>query len=316
MAGGQVRVAVVGAGEVGRGWATLCVAHGWPVGLYDHDATTLAQARDDVIERARGLPTLVGAEPDAVEHGVSALHPARSLLQACQDAEWVIEAIQEDLIAKQKLFEGLESAGAKARIVSSSTSTLLPQDLAARCRRPDRVLVTHPQVPTELVPLVEILTGPATDRLLVELVKGWLRALDRIPVTLKKAVRGNIAGRVAAAVWREAIQLVLDGVIEVDDLDRAVSVGPGLGWAAAGPHLSYHLAAGKRGTGPFVQQLLQGFQETWRQLATWDQLDPEAQQRLIGAIERAYAGKTEQIRQARDRRLAAMLQGLDASRKS
>jgi 3-hydroxyacyl-CoA dehydrogenase len=198
--------------------------------------------------------------------------------------------------------------------VSSSTSTLLPQDLAARCRRPDRLLVTHPQHPVELIPLVEILSAPATDRVLVELAKGWLRALGRIPVTLKKPIRGNVAGRITAAVWREAIQLVLDGVIDVDDLDRAVSVGPGLGWAAAGPHLSYHLAGGRRGSAAFVQQTLQDFQGTWQELATWNQLEPGDQHRLVAAIERAYAGKVVEIRQARDRRLAAMLQALDASR--
>jgi 3-hydroxyacyl-CoA dehydrogenase len=314
MTGGQVRVAVVGAGEIGRGWATLCVAHGWPVALYDHEGSGLQSARDEVMERARGLPSLIGADPESVERGVAGLQQGRSLLHACQDAEWVIEAIHEDLIAKQKLFEGLESAAPKARIVSSSTSTLLPQDLAARCRRPDRLLVTHPQHPVELIPLVEILSAPATDRVLVELAKGWLRALGRIPVTLKKPIRGNVAGRITAAVWREAIQLVLDGVIDVDDLDRAVSVGPGLGWAAAGPHLSYHLAGGRRGSAAFVQQTLQDFQGTWQELATWNQLEPGDQHRLVAAIERAYAGKVVEIRQARDRRLAAMLQALDASR--
>lgn len=316
MADGQVRVAVIGAGEVGRGWAALCVAHGWPVSIYDNDSAALHEARDEIVERARGLPVLVGLDPEVVETGVGALTEGRSLLLACGEAEWVIEAIHEDLMAKQKLFEGLESSAPKARIVTSSSATFTPQDIAARCRRPDRVLVAHPQQPTELIPLVEILNGPDTDKLLIEVVKGWLRALDRIPVTLKKPVPGNIGGRMAAAVWREAIQLVLDGVIDVDDLDRAVSVGPGLAWAAGGPHLSYHLAAGRRGTGGYVQQMLQHFEVVWGQLATWDHLEPRDQHRLIAAIERAYEKQTEAIRQARDRRLAAMLQALGASRKS
>ncbi|MDH4043260.1 MAG: 3-hydroxyacyl-CoA dehydrogenase NAD-binding domain-containing protein [Gemmatimonadota bacterium] len=316
MAGGQVRVAVVGAGDVGRGWATLCAAHGWPVSIYDNDSAVLHAARDEIVERARGLPVLVGLDTDVVEAGLASLTEGRSLLQACGEAEWVIEAIHEDLIAKQKLFESLETAAPKARIITSSSATLTPQDIAARCRRPDRVLVAHPQQPTELIPLVEILNGPDTDKLLIEVAKGWLRALDRIPVTLKKPVPGNIGGRMAAAVWREAIQLVLDGVIDVDDLDRAISVGPGLVWAAAGPHLSYHLAAGRRGTGGHVQQMLQRFEVIWGQLATWDHLDPQDQHRLIAAIERAYADQTDAIRQARDRRLAAMLQALGASRTS
>jgi carnitine 3-dehydrogenase len=316
MADGLVRVAVVGAGEAGRGWATLCVANGWPVSLYDNDSAASHSAHDEVVERARGLPLLLGASADVVETGIAAFTEGRSLLQACGEAEWVIEAIQEDLITKQKLFEALESAAPKARVLTSSSSTMVPQDLTARCRRRDRIVVAHPQHPIELIPLVEILAGPDTDRFLVEVLKGWLRALGRIPVTLKKAVTGNVGGRIAAAVWREAIQLVLDGVIDVDDLDRAVSVGPGLGWAAAGPHLSYHLAAGRHGTQAFVQRMLQHFEGIWRQLASWDHLEPTDRHRLVGAIERAYADETEAIRKARDRRLAGLVQSLELGRKS
>lgn len=315
MAGSQVRVVVVGMGEGGRGWAALCTAYGWPVTIYDNDSAAMHAAREEITERARGLPVLLGVDPEDVEAGVSALREGRSLLQACAEAEWVIEAIQEDLIAKQKLFEGLESAAPRARVASSSSATFTPQDIAARCRRRDRVLVAHPQQPTELIPLVELLTAPETEGLVAELVKGWLRALGRIPVTLKKPVPGNIGGRMAAAVWREAVQLVLDGVIDVDDLDRAVSVGPGLAWAAAGPHLALHLAAGRRGTGSHVQVMLQRLEPVWRELATWDHISPRDQQRLIAAIERAYAGQTEVIRQARDRRLAAILQALESSRR-
>jgi 3-hydroxyacyl-CoA dehydrogenase len=258
---------------------------------------------------------LVGADAEAVERGITALRPGRSLLQTCADAEWVIESIQEDQIAKQKMFEALESAAPKARAVTSSSSSFHPADLAARCRRQDRVLVANPQNPPELIPLVELLPGPHTDRAMLELLKGWLRALGRIPVTLKKPVRGNVASRIGAAVWREAIQLVLDGAIDVDDLDRAVSVGPALGWAAAGPHLTHRLAAGKRPGAGFLQQLLRSHEELWPHLATWTHLDPERQQHLIGLLERAYAEDVDRIRAARDRRLAAILQGLETSRR-
>jgi 3-hydroxyacyl-CoA dehydrogenase len=316
MSGGQVSVAVVGAGDIGCGWAALCVAQGWPVALYDQDSGVAARARGDVTRRAQALLALVGADAALVDRGVAQIRIGRSLLQACGEAEWVIEAIPEDLMAKQRLFEGIEAAGPKVRVVTSSSSSLHPDDLAARCRRRDRLLVAHPMNPPELIPLVELLPGPHTDRVLVELVKGWLRAMGRIPVTLKKPVRGNVAGRIAAAVWREAIHLVLEGAVDVDDLDRAVSVGPALGWAAAGPHLSHHLAAGSRDIGRHLQLVLRGLEDIWGDLARWDRLDPEAQHRLIGAIERAYQGQADHIRVARDRRLAAILQALETSKQA
>jgi len=115
-------------------------------------------------------------------------------------------------------------------------------------------------------------------------------------------------------VWRQCIDLVLEGVIDVDELDRAVSLGPALGWAAAGPHLTYHLAAGDGGVTLFLQQLLATFESWWGQLATWQRLEPEQQRALINAVQRAYQNKLGTLREARDRRLGAILRALEQAR--
>lgn len=309
-----VRVGIIGAGDIGRGWAALCAAAGWPVSLFDHEAQATQTAPAEIGARARHLVTLDRADYQEVERGLRSLNVARSLLQACSGAQWIIEAVPEDLITKQKLFEAIESVAPAARVVTSSATGLLVKDLAARCRRQDRIIVAHPLNPPELIPLVEIVPGAQTDATLVEVLKGWLRALNRIPVTIRKPVPGNIAGRMAAAVWREAIDLVLTGVIDVEDLDRAVSVGPALGWAAAGPHLTYHLAAGRRGLSGFLQHLLATFENLWSGLPSWSRLEPDQQRQLIVAIERAYQGQVEELRKARDRRLAGILRGLEQAR--
>ena len=308
---GQVRVAVVGAGDVGRGWAAMCVARGWPVSLFDSQAQALRNATQEVAERARALVALGRAEAAAVESGLAQLVVSRSLLEACREAQWVIEAGPEDLKIKQKLFETIESVAGSARAVTSSASALKPGDIAARCLRQERCLVAHPLNPPELIPLVELVPGPMTEGAIVEVLKGWLHALGRIPVTIRKQVPGNVVTRIAAAVWREAIDLVLEGVIDVDDLDRAVSLGPALGWAAAGPHLTYHLAAGPRGLSGFLQHLLQTFELIWSDLPTWTQLEPEQQRKLINAVEKAYEEQLAELRPARDRRLAAILKGME-----
>jgi carnitine 3-dehydrogenase len=119
----------------------------------------------------------------------------------------------------------------------------------------------------------------------------------------------------AAAVWRECIDLVLTGVVDVDDIDRAVSLGPGLGWAAAGPHLTYHLGAGEGGVKLFLDQLLRAFEGWWGSLAQWDRLEPEQVRALTALIEKAYGEKIDALGDARDRRLAAMLKALEESRR-
>lgn len=314
MTTGEVSIAVVGTGDIGRGWAALGVAAGWPVALFDTEAKALAEAPEEAAARARALVDLERADREKVDAGISKLRTARSLLEACGHAQWIIESVHEDLITKQKVFEAIESVAPTARAITSSSTSLAANDIAARCRRKDRCLVTHPLNPPELIPLIELVPGPQTDTALVEVIRGWLRALGRIAIVIKKPIVGNVVGRIAAAVWREAIDLVLRGVVDVDDLDRAVSLGPALGWAAAGPHLTYHLAAGQRGVSGFLQQLMASFESSWEDLSDWSKLEPDQQQRLIHAIERTYEGHLDNIRAARDRRLAAILRGIEQAR--
>jgi len=308
------KVAVIGTGDIGCGWAALCAAAGWPVTVFDANARGLERAAAEVPRRARALVALERASQGMVERGLLEFTQARSLLHAVQDAEWVIEAIPEDQIAKQKLFDSVEQVAAPDALLSSSSSGIPPADVFARCRRQDRCLVAHPLNPPELIPLVEVVPAARTAAATVVRAQEYLRALGRMPILLKKPIPGYVVGRIAAAVWRECIDLVIEGVIDVDELDRAVSLGPALGWAAAGPHLTYHLAAGDGGVTLLLQQLLGTFESWWSQLATWHRLEPEQQRTLIHSVERAYKGKVEALRDARDRRLSAILRALEQSR--
>ena len=308
------KVAVIGAGDIGIGWAALCASAGWPVAIFDLDPAAVERAFAEVERRTRALVDLDRAPESIVERGLQELVRAKFLAEAVQDADWVIEAIHEDLLAKQKLLAGIEQAVGGDVLISSSSSGLAPKDIFGRMRRLDRCLVTHPLNPPELIPLVEVVPESRTSAESMNRAVEYLRSLGRFPIVLKKAVPGYVVGRVAAAVWRECIDLVLQGVIGVDELDRAVSLGPGIGWAAAGPHLTYHLAAGEGGIRYFTQQLLASFESWWQDLAHRSQLDPEQQRVLIQSIEKAYKGKVEFLREARDRRLSAILKALEQSR--
>jgi 3-hydroxyacyl-CoA dehydrogenase len=308
------KVAVIGAGDIGVGWAALCASAGWPVAIFDLNPSVLERASDEIERRTRALVDLDRAPQGIVERGLRELERAKFMSEAVQDADWVIEAIHEDVGAKQKLLAAIEQAVGGDVLISSSSSGLPPTEIFGRNRRLDRCLVTHPLNPPELIPIVEIVpegrTSPASITRAVE----YLRALGRFPIVLKKAIPGYVVGRVAAAVWRESIDLVLRGVITVDDLDRVVSLGPAIGWAAAGPHLTYHLGAGEGGIRIFIQRLLASFEGWWQQLAHWAQLDPDQQRVLVQATEKAYKGKIELLREARDRRLSAILKALEQAR--
>ncbi|HEU5050364.1 MAG TPA: 3-hydroxyacyl-CoA dehydrogenase family protein [Gemmatimonadales bacterium] len=305
------RVAVIGAGDIGCGWAALAVSAGWPVALYDAESVPLEHGIGEVRRRVDTLVALGRADPMAARSGHDDLRQARSLLTAVRDADWVIEAASEDLAVKQRLLEQIEQVARLAAVVTSSAGMLHASQLCARLRRADRLLVARPLTPVEMLPLVEVVPGPLTDPDCVEDVRWWLTRLGRAPVVLRREVTGHVVSRLVAAVWRESIQLLLDGVIDVRDLDRAIALGPALGWAAGGPAANARLAAEDGNLAVFIAALAQRYGPCWADLAAWDRLGPEECGRLARAIERAYPASAE-LRTGRDERLSRLLDAAEA----
>ena len=315
-AGGQMssasapRVAVIGAGDTGRGWAALTASAGWPVALYDAETGPLEHGMREVRSRVESLVALRRAEPAAAASGLRELRQSRSLLTAVQDADWIIEAAPEDLLIKQRLLEQIEQVARRAAVITSSAGTLHASQLCVRLRRADRLLVARPLTPVELLPVVEVVPGPHTDADCVEDVRWWLTRLGRAPIVIRREITGHVVSRLVAAVWRESIQLVLDDVIDVRDLDRAIALGPALGWAAGGPAINARLAAEDDGMSRFVDALAQRYAACWADLAAWDRLEPEQRSRFAKAVERAYAD-ADGLRMRRDLRLADLLRAVD-----
>jgi carnitine 3-dehydrogenase len=301
------RVAIVGAGQIGRGWAALAVAAGWPVTIYDADSEMLAPAADAIGDRVLDLVRLNRAEAKVAEDSLNLMRIGRSLLQTVEAADWVIEAVPDDLAVKQKALQLIEQVARRAAIITSSASNLSVSALASRLERAERFLIAHPLHPVELMPLVEVVPGPHTDDTCCEDIRFWLSLLGRSAVVLRREVPGNVAGRLKAAVWRECIQMVLDGVIDVEDIDRAVSIGPALIWASAGVHLAQHLEGGPGTVELYLSHMLSHQEEVWKTLAEWKKLDPEDQKRLTKLLDKAYTSHVTGLREARDQRLVRLL---------
>jgi 3-hydroxyacyl-CoA dehydrogenase len=157
--------------------------------------------------------------------------------------------------------------------------------------------------PVEQIPAVEVVPGPLTDPACLDTVRNWLRRLGRIPVVLRKEIPGNATGRIAGAVWRECIRLVLDGVLEVRDVDALISSGLAARWAAAGPFQTAYLEAGEKPTAQLSAAL--------RSVERWDgdngfHIPPADHAHLIRLIERAYDGEGDVLRGAREERLVEL----------
>jgi ketoreductase RED1 len=303
----QPRVAVVGAGPVGAGWTTMIVAAGWSVALYDPDSTQLQETMEALPGQVEALVELDWAHPKLAERGLASLRVGRSLLDALNDADWIIEAGSGDLPAKQRLLEQIEQVSRMAAVVTSCSSRQPASSLAGRMRRPERLLAIHSHMPVEFIPVVEVVPGPATDGACVEDVRFWLSLLGRTPIVVKKEVVGDATRRIRAAVLREAVQLVLEGVLDADDVDRLLADGLALRYASAGMFGSLLLAGKQSPIDTVISEALAEFEEIWPELATWQRLPIEDQKRLIRMVEKAYPEATPAARAARDRRLQHLL---------
>jgi 3-hydroxyacyl-CoA dehydrogenase len=300
----EPKVAILGMSEGGRGWATVVSGAGWQVTIYDPDATQLHEGEEEIATRKRhshgsGIPALVDDN-----HNQPPGEPrlGRSLLDAVTNADWIIDATTSDLLHRQRLLEQVESVSRMAAIVTCSAAGLSPTDLCARLRRPARLLVAYALDPVEQIPAIEVVPGPLTDPVCLDTVRNWLRRLGRIPVVLRKEIPGNAISRITVAVWRECIRLVLDGVLEVRDVDALISSGLAARWAAAGPFQTAYLEAGATAQ---LSTVLRSVETRWDGDNGFH-IPPAEHAHLIRMIQRAYEGEGDVLRGARDERLAEL----------
>ncbi|MBI2322770.1 MAG: 3-hydroxyacyl-CoA dehydrogenase family protein [Chloroflexi bacterium] len=212
---------VCGAGIMGTGIALTAARAGLTVALYDSDPAAWERSRREqtrVVERwqARGM---------APEDGAAALgriRPATSLEEAVAGAPIVVEAIRENLAAKQDLFAQLDGLASPETILASNTSSLAPTGLASRARHPERTIGTHFMNPPYAIPLVEVTPGWHTSPETVERTVAFLEQIERTPVVLKKEMAGGISSRLLISMRNEAAHIVAEGVASAEDVDAAM----------------------------------------------------------------------------------------------
>ena len=281
------RAVVIGAGEIGAGWAALFAAHGIDVVLVDPDADALSRARA-ALQEAQTLGVGGGT------HGtVSVVHDLES---ATAQSDWVQEATPEALELKQSLFARLESVAPSHAIIASSTSSLTRAQMSEGMRDPARLLIVHPLHPVYAVPIVEVGADESVPRERVERALETLRSLGREPVLIAGDRPGLVANRLTAALLREALDLVANGAIRSAELDRLVSRGIALGWAVHGPLTTEVIGARLDTPGGLPDALDATLAPLWRTLASWPSLDATARARVaqdlqgsLGEIQKAHA---------------------------
>jgi len=303
-------VAVVGAGVIGRSWATLLLARGLEVRVVD----VRPELEDDVRAFVRS------AWPAMRELGVAATEEAggfeftTELGPACRGVDFIQESGPERLDVKQELYRGIEAAADPATVIASSTSSLRATDLQKGTRHPERILVAHPMNPPHLIPLVEIIGGEQTSADVVARARSFYESLGRDVIVARKEAVGHIANRLTSALYREAVNLVAEGIATVEDVDTAIASGPGLRWALMGPHLTYHLGGGEGGYRHYLKHLGPAQEARWRTLGH-PRLTDALKEELIAGVHRIVAGRSgSELAAQRDRALVKILRAKESVR--
>lgn len=304
------RVACIGAGVIGGGWVAHFLARGLDVAVWD-PASGAADRLHRLVEAAWPALDHLGLAPGAAPDRVT-FRP--TVAAAVDGADLVQESAPEDLGLKQSLLAEVDAAAAPDVVVASSTSGFTMTEMQARCATPERLVVGHPFNPPYLIPLVEVAGGLRTDDAAVAWAAELYRSTGKQVLVLDHDVPGFVANRLQEALWREALHMVAAGDASVQQIDLALTAGPGLRWAFMGPCLTFHLAGGEGGMAHMLDHFGPSLEAPWTRLAA-PELTPELRRSLVDGTQQEAAGRdvAELVRE-RDRCLIAVLQALAATR--
>lgn len=298
------RIAVVGAGVIGASWTAFYLSKGFDVAVTD-PAPGARERLDAALanflgERAGTLASRVAFEP--------------TLDAALEGADFVQENGPERLDFKRELYRRIDARLPAHVLVASSSSGLKMSDIQTACdAHPRRCLVAHPFNPPHLIPLVELVGGAATSADAIARAKRFYDSLGKVTIVLNKERAGHVANRLAAALFREVYYLVGEGVVSVEDADKAVSWGPGLRWGLMGQSLVYHLGGGEGGIAHFLEHLSGPMASWWNDLGA-PSFSPDVDRQLIDALREIQgAHSMRELGAERDRLLVELI---DARRNS
>jgi 3-hydroxyacyl-CoA dehydrogenase len=298
------RIAIVGTGVIGASWAALYLARGRSVVATDPAPNAEANLRRYIDAAWKDL-TVIGLSPNASR---DRLEFTLDMKKALDGADFVQENGPERQDFKIKLFADMDAATPADSIIASSSSGLTMSVMQSACRHPERCVIGHPFNPPHVVPLVEVVAGEKTSPRAVQQAIAFYASIGKKPIHVRKEVVGHVANRLQAALYREVVHLIEQGVLDVADSDAAVCWGPGLRWGVMGPNLLFHLGGGQGGIRHFMEHLSGPVATWWKDLGKLTEFSPQIKQTIIdGVLNEADNRSIEELERERDGMLLELL---------
>ncbi|MEI5032079.1 3-hydroxyacyl-CoA dehydrogenase NAD-binding domain-containing protein [Streptomyces sp. S1A(2023)] len=281
------RVACVGAGVIGGGWAAHFLARGYDVTAWDPAPDAAVRLRRLVAAAWPALEKL-GLAPGASQDRLTV---TTTLEEAVADAQFVQESAPEKLDLKRDLLARLDAAAPVGTVIASSTSGYPMTDMQTEAADPGRLVVGHPFNPPYLIPLVEVVGGERTAPAAVDWASRFYAVAGKSVITMEREVPGFIANRLQEALWREALHMVANGEATVAEIDASITEGPGLRWAVMGPMLTFALAGGEGGMAHMLDHFGPSLKSPWTRLEA-PELDRALYEAVVAGCEEAADGRS------------------------
>ena len=299
------KVALIGAGLVGRGWAIAFARGGCDVTLYDPVPGAAKKTRDAIPSLAGELAAvdlLNGHSADAV---MARIRVETTMEGALAGADHVQENAPEDLGVKRPLWAELDRLAPAGAVLASSTSAILPSAFSEGLAGRGRCLVAHPINPPYLVPAVEVVPSPWTEQSAMDRTAALMRDIGQKPIVMKREIDGFIMNRMQGVLLEEAFRLVADGYATAEDVDTGIRDGLGLRWAFMGPFETIDLNA-PGGVADYIrryQQIYVRLHPSQQRRVDWESVSEQLEAELSGRLPRDQLGERQTWR---DRRLMAL----------
>ncbi|CAB1077741.1 3-hydroxybutyryl-CoA dehydrogenase (EC [Olavius algarvensis Delta 1 endosymbiont] len=302
------KVACVGSGLIGQGWATLFAGAGFRVAMQDISDEQLKSAREQVRLNLIHLEDNVRLLSDTAAGAYESIRTTLSLAEAVENADYILESVPDKYSAKKPVFKEMDALAPAHTILASSSSGLLMTEIQTAVTRPERCVLVHPFLPVHLLPLVEVVGGEQTVPETIDITCRLMEKIGKAPVRLKKEVSGYIVNRLQAAILREAMDLVASGVASAQEVDQAFCTGMGMRDPFIGPLLRAHLAG--NGIESFLENYAESYRLRWGSMATWDTISDPIREAVVGSVNEMPVVRDhalEEIKKWRDEKLMEML---------
>ena len=228
-------ISVIGAGTMGHGIGLAYAWAGYQVILHDISGVILNNAMSRIRDALKMMADEGLISVNDIEDILSRITTTTDLKKAVEYADFVTEAVTENIEIKRKLFSELDTLCLPQTVLASNTSSLILHDFSSQILRKDKVIITHWVNPPHLVPVVEVIGCEETSNETIELACLLLRNINKVPVRIQKEIPGLIINRIHFAILREAWSLWQQGIASPEDIDTVIKGSLGFRWAVIGP---------------------------------------------------------------------------------